>query len=123
MEDEDKILPDWLREFKMRNIPAEYLNKFKEDTLLKYENEIDRLTKKCNELRKYEGECYQLKLDLKHYEMMKEELKMKDIQIENLEKTISKLKKCESCTYGKRRNEICDDCDGSYSKWQIRSDL
>ena len=53
MEDEDKMLPDWLREFKMRNIPAEYLNKFKEDTLLKYENEIDRLTKKLDDVQQY----------------------------------------------------------------------
>ena len=79
---------------------------WKESDIIRNKEQIDRIT---------EG-----KLDLKHYEMMKEELKMKDIQIENLEKTISKLKKCESCTYGKRRNEICDDCDGSYSKWQIR---
>ena len=88
MEDEDKMLPDWLANMIMLKIPKEMQNQFKEDTLLKYENEIDKLTQKCNELRKYEGECYQLKLDLKHYEKMKEEMKMKDSSINRLQEEI-----------------------------------
>lgn len=93
MEDENKILPDWLANMKMLKIPEEMQNKFKEDMLLKYENEIDRLTKKCNELRKYEGKCYQLRLDLKHYEIMKEEIIDKNNRIERLQEEVLELKK------------------------------
>lgn len=93
MEDEDKMLPDWLANMKMLKIPKEMQNKFKEDKLLKYEIEIDRLTRKCNELRKYEGECYQLKLDLKHYKEIKEELEIKDNLINRLQEQILDFKK------------------------------
>lgn len=93
MKDEDKMLPDWLANMKMLKIPEEKQHKFKEDMLLKYENEINRLTAKCNELRKYENECYQLKLDLKHYEKMKEETKGKNDLIENIQDELLNTRK------------------------------
>ena len=93
MKDEDKMLPCWLANMIMLKIPKEKQNNFKEDMLLKYENEINRLTAKCNELRKYENECYQLKLDLKHYEKMKEEMKGKNDLIENIQDELLNTRK------------------------------
>ena len=43
--------------------------------------------------RKYEGECYQLKLDLKYYEKMKEDMVRKDDLIEKLQEEIFNIKK------------------------------
>ena len=66
------------------------------DIIIRNKEQIDRITEltiRCNELRKYEGECYQLKSDLKHYEMIKEEMVIKDNLIEKLQEEVFSIKK------------------------------